>query len=342
MKTASHACVDFWIYKTQNNRDENFLFLTWRNHFDLTWPKGKNHDTDQLSAVGTRSLTRKGRNSVFKESFCYDILYQQANTHIHQHGCFVVGIPVIMKQSCLCVCVYVCVCVCVSVCFCVFECLCMCVRACVCVCNRERPKFRADSMREKVPIILDGIRTFTSGISAPCASDYITRAGTPCASRNKHSRHSPSRSIEKHKHELRNTRTPICVCVCWLKNGVGFWSLQLSVYLEHVLCLPSGACTWLPPLWKAHWWLRWVDGRTLPWWLPVSSQGRIPRKRSMIQIRMHKSEEADAIIKHFHSTEQIICAVQNTALLAVHTSLTSMSPSNRAATVEQKCQNLIS
>ena len=197
-------------------------------------------------------------------------------------------------------------------------------------------------MREKVPIILDGIRTFTSGISAPRASDYITRAGMLCASRNKHFIHSPSWSIVKHRHALRNTRTPICVCVCWLKNGVALWSLQLSVYLEHVLCLPSGACTWLPPLWKTHWWLRWVDGRTMPWWLPVSSQWRIRRKRSMIQIRMHKGEEADAIIQHFLSMEQITSAIQNTVLLAVLTSLTSMSPSNRAATVEQKCQNLIS
>ena len=38
---------------------------------------------------------------------------------------------------------------------------------------------RADGVREKVPILLDGIRTCASGIRTHHASDYNTRAGTP-------------------------------------------------------------------------------------------------------------------------------------------------------------------
>ena len=60
---------------------------------------------------------------------------------------------------------------------------------------------------------------------------------------------------------------------------------------------------------------------------------------------MHKGEEADAIIQHFLSTEQIISAIQKTvfyiAHLALLTSLASKSTSKRACAVEQKCQNLI-
>ena len=66
----------------------------------------------------------------------------------------------------------------------------------VCVCQRKT-KDRADGMREKVPIPLDGIRTCTSGIRAHRASDYTTRAGTPRVSRNKHIRHSSASSIVK-------------------------------------------------------------------------------------------------------------------------------------------------
>ena len=61
-----------------------------------------------------------------------------------------------------------------------------------------------------MPIPRDGIRTFTSGIRAHRASDYTTRAGTLRVSSNKHFRHSPTRSIMKHKHALRNTPTSIC------------------------------------------------------------------------------------------------------------------------------------
>ena len=76
---------------------------------------------------------------------------------------------------------------------------------------RERRKIK---LREKSAHSLDGIRTSTFGTCAHRASDYTTRAGTPCVSRNKHFRHSPTSSIVKHKHALRNTPTPMCVCVC--------------------------------------------------------------------------------------------------------------------------------
>ena len=75
----------------------------------------------------------------------------------------------------------------------------VCVCGCVCVCQRKT-KDRADGMREKVAIPLDGIRTCTSGIRARCASAYTTRAGTPHVSRNKHFRHSPTSSIVKRNH----------------------------------------------------------------------------------------------------------------------------------------------
>ena len=65
-------------------------------------------------------------------------------------------------------------CVCVCVCVCVSVCVCMCV--CVCVCQRKT-KDRADGMRKKVPIALDGIRTCTSGIRAHRAADYTTKVG---------------------------------------------------------------------------------------------------------------------------------------------------------------------
>ena len=51
-------------------------------------------------------------------------------------------------------------------------------------------------------------------------------------------------------------------------------------------------------------------------------------------------EEADAIVPHFLSAEQIISAIQNTAHLALLTSMASISTSKRACTVEQKCQGL--
>ena len=46
----------------------------------------------------------------------------------------------------------------------------------MCVCQRKT-KDRADGMREKVPIALDGIRTCTSGIRAHRAADYTTKVG---------------------------------------------------------------------------------------------------------------------------------------------------------------------
>ena len=67
---------------------------------------------------------------------------------------------------------------------------------CVCVCQRKT-KDRADGMRKKVPIALDGIRTCTSGIRAHRASDYTTRVWPPRVSRNKHFRHSPVSSTAK-------------------------------------------------------------------------------------------------------------------------------------------------
>ena len=78
---------------------------------------------------------------------------------------------------------------------------------CVWVCQRKT-KDRADGMREKVPIPLDGIRTCTSGIRAHRASDYTTRIRPPRVSWNKHFRHSPVSSTAKQscmKH---------CVCMC--------------------------------------------------------------------------------------------------------------------------------
>ena len=66
----------------------------------------------------------------------------------------------------------------------------------MCVCQRKT-KDRADGVREKRPIPLDGIRTCTSGICAHCASNYTTRVRPPRVSRNKHFRHSPVSSIAK-------------------------------------------------------------------------------------------------------------------------------------------------
>ena len=107
--------------------------------------------------------------------------------------------------GCVCECVCVCVCVCAGlrVCVCVCACACVCVCVCVCVCQRKT-KDRADGVREKVPIALDGIRTCISGIRGHSASDCTTTAGTPSISRVKHFRHSPVSSIGKQS----------CVCVC--------------------------------------------------------------------------------------------------------------------------------
>ena len=87
----------------------------------------------------------------------------------------------------------------------------MCVCVCVCVCVRKRRKIELTAWAKKVPIPVDGIQTCTSGIRTHRASDYTTRPGTPRVSSNKHFRHSPTSSIVKHKHALRNTPTPICV-----------------------------------------------------------------------------------------------------------------------------------
>ena len=94
--------------------------------------------------------------------------------------------------------VYVCACSCVHACVCVPARVrvCVCVRVCVQVCQRKT-KDRADGMREKMPIALDGIRICISGIRAHSASDCTTTAGTPRVSRNKHFRHSPVSSIVK-------------------------------------------------------------------------------------------------------------------------------------------------
>ena len=62
---------------------------------------------------------------------------------------------------------------------------------------QRKTKDRADGMREKVPIALDGIRTCISGIRAHSASDCTTTAGTPHVSRMKHFRHSTVSSIMK-------------------------------------------------------------------------------------------------------------------------------------------------
>ena len=99
---------------------------------------------------------------------------------------------------------------------CVCVCVCVCVSVCVCV--GERRKIELTAGREKSAHSPDAIRTCTSGIRAHRASDYTTRAGTSCVSRNKHFRHSPASSIMKHKHALRNTPTPIC----------GLWKWQRS------------------------------------------------------------------------------------------------------------------
>ena len=48
-----------------------------------------------------------------------------------------------------------------------------------------------------MPIPLDGIRTFTSGIRTHCASDYTTRVRPPRVSRNIRFRHSPVSSTAK-------------------------------------------------------------------------------------------------------------------------------------------------
>ena len=93
-----------------------------------------------------------------------------------------------------------------KVCACVHVCVCV----CVCVCQRKT-KDRADGMREKVPIALDGIRTCISGIRAHRASDCTTTAGTPPVSRNKHFRHSPVSSIVKQSVCVCEC---VCVCVC--------------------------------------------------------------------------------------------------------------------------------
>ena len=87
----------------------------------------------------------------------------------------------------------------------------VCICVCVFVCLSEKDERQSwGHAGKKVPISLDRIRTCTSGIRAHRASDYTTRAGTPRVSRNKHFRHSPTSSIVKHKHALRNTPTPIC------------------------------------------------------------------------------------------------------------------------------------
>ena len=81
--------------------------------------------------------------------------------------------------------------------------MCVCVRACVCVCVCQRKtKDRADGMREKVPILLDGIRTCTSGIRAHRASDYTTRVRLPRVSQNTLDTHPPCVCVR------------VCVCVC--------------------------------------------------------------------------------------------------------------------------------
>ena len=98
-----------------------------------------------------------------------------------------------------CVCMYVRVC----------ECIRACAHVCVCACVRERRKIeRTVWAGKKVPISIDGIRTFTSGIPAHRASDYTTRVKPPRVSRNKHLRHSPS--APPWNNHAWNTPTPIC------------------------------------------------------------------------------------------------------------------------------------
>ena len=87
----------------------------------------------------------------------------------------------------------------------------MCARVCTSACVWERKtKDRADATREEVPIPLDRILTCTSGIRDHRASDYTTRAGTSHVSRKKRFRRSPTTSIVKYKHALRNIPTFIC------------------------------------------------------------------------------------------------------------------------------------
>ena len=101
------------------------------------------------------------------------------------------------------------------------------VCVCVCVCVRERRKIGVTAWGEKCPFPSTGLKPVPqSGIHAHRASDYTTRAGTPCVSRNNELvggclkctfRHSPTSSIVKPKHALLNTPTPVfyvCVCVC--------------------------------------------------------------------------------------------------------------------------------
>ena len=87
-----------------------------------------------------------------------------------------------------------------------------CVCVCVCVCQRKT-KDRADGMREKVPIALDGIRTCISGIHAHSASDCTTTAGTPRVSRMKHFRHPPVSSIAKQSC-MKDSNSYLRECVC--------------------------------------------------------------------------------------------------------------------------------
>ena len=77
---------------------------------------------------------------------------------------------------------------------------------------QRKTKDRADGMREKVPIALDGIRTCVSGIRARSASDCTTMAGTPPVSRNKHFRHSPVSSIMKQSC-MKHSNSYVCVCM---------------------------------------------------------------------------------------------------------------------------------
>ena len=79
------------------------------------------------------------------------------------------------------------------------------------VCQRKA-KDVADGTSEKkfsLRFSNDGILTCHSEISVHHASDYTTKAGTPSVRSNKHFRHSPTSSIVKPKHALRNTPTPI-------------------------------------------------------------------------------------------------------------------------------------
>ena len=108
---------------------------------------------------------------------------------------------------------------------------------------QRKTKDRADGMREKVPIALDGIRTCTSGIRAHRAAEYTMKVGpaAPRISRNEHFRHSSVSSTAKQScmktlqllcagprrlasawtstesEEARQRKTKdesVCVCVC--------------------------------------------------------------------------------------------------------------------------------